>query len=192
MIELLTCLGNLSSGGILTGSRHTAWRARVVTRMVELRPMVLALMRESVPDELQGYGQATGRQLQALACLPSDGMAMGELAAFLKVSGAAVSVLAERLVAQGLAVRHPDPGDRRVVRLAPTPEGMTMAERYRENQRRGVAALLDRLSDDQVKAWLDVMESLAAQGDASPQAAAPAPRTAAPSAAAAEPAGAAR
>ena len=162
------------------GRRTPAWRARVVARVVELRPVVLALMRESVPDELQGFGQATGRQLEALARLPRDGMTMGKLAAFLKVTGAAASVLAERLVAQGLAVRHPDPGDRRVVRLAPTSEGMAVAERYRDNQRRAVAVLLDRLSDAQVAAWLDIMETLSTDGE-------PAPR-----AAAAEPAGAAR
>ena len=28
-----------------------AWRAQIVARVVELRPVVLALMRESVPDE---------------------------------------------------------------------------------------------------------------------------------------------
>jgi DNA-binding MarR family transcriptional regulator len=165
----------------MAGRRTAAWRARTVARVVELRPVVLALMRESVPDELQAeFGQATGRQLQALAHLPQDGMTMGELAAFLRVSGAAASVLAERLVAQGLAARRADPADRRVVRLAPTPHGMAVAERYRDNQRRGVAALLDRLSDAQVAAWLDIMETLAA-GDPGPA-----------DARVAEPAGAAR
>jgi DNA-binding MarR family transcriptional regulator len=165
---------------LVARKRTAAWRAQIVARVVELRPVVLALMRESVPSELQGFGQATGRQLQALARLPEDGMTMGELATFLKVTGAAASVLAERLVAQGLAVRHAAPGDRRVVRLAPTPEGMAVAGRYRDNQRRAVAALLDRLSDAQVAAWLDVMETLAA-GDEP-----------APAARRAEPAGAAR
>jgi DNA-binding MarR family transcriptional regulator len=61
-----------------------------------------------------------------------------------------------------LADRRADPADRRVVRLAPTPEGMAVAERYRDNQRRAVAALLNRLSDAQVAAWLDIMETLAA------------------------------
>jgi DNA-binding MarR family transcriptional regulator len=144
------------------GSRTADWRARVAARIAELRPVVLALTRESVPDELQGFGQATSRQLQALARLPLEGMTMGELAAFLKVTGAAASVLADRLVAQGLAVRHPDPGDRRVVRLAPTSAGMVVAERYRDNQRHAVAVLLNRLSDGQVAAWLDIMEALAA------------------------------
>jgi DNA-binding MarR family transcriptional regulator len=164
----------------MAGELTAAWRAQIVARVVELRPMVLALMRESVPDELQGFGQATGRQLQALALLPKDGMTMGELAALLKVTGAAASVLADRLVAHGLAIRQTAPGDRRVVRLAPTPEGIAVAERYRDNQRRAVTALLDRLSDAQVAAWLDIVETLAA-GDSHPAAAR-----------AAEPAGAAR
>jgi DNA-binding MarR family transcriptional regulator len=149
----------------MTGRRTAAWRAQTVARVVELRPVVLALMRESVPEQLQaGLGQATGRQLQALAHLPQEGLTMGELAGFLRVTGAAASVLADRLVGQGLAVRHADPGDRRVVRLAPTPDGMAVAERYRDNQRRAVAALLDRLSDAQVAAWLNIMETLAADG----------------------------
>jgi DNA-binding MarR family transcriptional regulator len=158
-----------------------AWRAAIVARVAELRPVVLALMRESVPEELQaGLGQATGRQLQALARLTGDGLTMGELAGFLKVTGAAASVLAGRLVAQGLAVRHADPADRRVVRLAPSPLGVAVAELYRDSQRRGVAALLDRLSDAQVAAWLDIMETLAASDEP------------APAARSAQPAGAAR
>jgi DNA-binding MarR family transcriptional regulator len=164
----------------MAGSRTAAWRSQSVERVVELRPVVLALMRESVPDERQaGFGPVTSRQLQALARLPAGGLTMGELATFLGVSGAAASVLADRLVAQGLATRHADPADRRVVRLVPTPKGTELAQRYQENQRRGVAALLDRLSDAQVTAWLDVMETLAAGRD-------PASQTAA------EPAGAAR
>src|SRR6266851_7088487 len=129
------------AGGRSEGTATAARRAGTVARFVELRPAVLARMRESVPDELRaGRGAATGRQLQALARLPRDGLTMRELADFLRVSGAAASVLAERLVAQGLAERRPGPGDRRIVRLAPTPEGMAVAERYRQAQRRAVAA----------------------------------------------------
>src|SRR6266542_4153433 len=139
------------AGGRSAGARTAARRAQTVARFVELRPAVLARMRESVPDELRaGRGAATGRQLQALARLPWDGLTMRELAGFLRVTGAAASVLADRLVAQGLVERRADRGDRRIVRLAPTPEG------------RAVAALLERLSDDQVEVWLDIMETLAA------------------------------
>ncbi len=46
-----------------------------------------------------------------------------------------------------------------------------MAERYRQAQRRAVAALLERLSDAQVDAWLDIMETLAADDEPGPVAA---------------------
>jgi len=158
----------------MTGSLTAGRRAQIVARVVELRPEVLALMRESAPEELAaGFGHVTGRQLQVLAHLPADGLTMGEVAAFLRVSGAAASVLADRLVSQDLAVRHADPADRRVVRLVPTPQGAALAERYRAYQRRGVAALLDRLSDAQVVAWLDVMETLASGREEAAAAAAP-------------------
>lgn len=116
-------------------------------------------MRESVPGEVQGFGHVTGGQLQALARLARDGMNKGGLAVFLKVTGAAASVQAARLVASGLAVRLPDPAER-VVRLVPTPAGMSVAGRYRDFQCRVTAALPDRLTDDQVAAWLDMMEAL--------------------------------
>ena len=157
----------------MAGSLTAEWRAQIVVRVVELRPIVLALMRESAPDELEaGFGHVTGRQLQALARLPAGGLSIGELAAFLRVSGAAASVLADRLADQGLAVRHTDPGDRRVVRLVPTEQGTALADRYRAYQCRGIAALLDRLSDAQVVAWLDVMETLASGEPAAPAASA--------------------
>jgi DNA-binding MarR family transcriptional regulator len=135
-----------------------------VERFVELRPAVLARMTASVPPELRAEFEAvTRRQLQALSVLPEAGLTMRELACALGVSGATVSVLSDRLVAQGLAARGTDPADRRIVRLAPTPEGAALTARYREAQRRAVAALLDSLTDEQVAAWLDIMQTLAGE-----------------------------
>ena len=143
-----------------------AWRDEAVERFVRLRPAVLALMAASTPPELRaGFESVTGRQLQALNVLPESGLTMSELAASLGVSGATASVLSDRLVAQGLAVRGTDPADRRIVRLAPSPAGTALAVRYREAQRRAVAAMLDRLTDEQVTAWLDIMQTLAGAAD---------------------------
>ena len=135
-------------------------------RFVRLRPAVLARMAASTPAELRAeFESVTGRQLQALAVLPEAGLTMSDLAASLGVSGAAASVLSDRLVAQGLAVRGADPADRRVVRLAPTSRGTALAARYQEAQRLAVAALLESLTDEQVIAWLDIMETLAVGGE---------------------------
>lgn len=140
-------------------------RAAAVDRFVQLRPVVLARMAASVPPELRaGFESVTRRQLQALDVLPATGLTMRELASALGVSGATATVLGDRLVAQGLAVRATDAADRRVVRLAPSAQGSALIERYREAQRRAVAALLDSLTDEQVAAWLDVMQTLAGAG----------------------------
>lgn len=140
-----------------------SWRDAAVDRFVQLRPAVLARMTASVPPELRaGYESVTGRQLQALNVLPVTGLTMRDLASALGVSAATASVLGDRLVAQGLAARDADRVDRRVVRLSPTGKGTAITARYREAQRRAVASLLDSLTDDQVKAWLDIMQTLAA------------------------------
>ena len=65
-------------------------------------------------------------------------------------------------MAQGLAAREQDPVDRRVVRLVLTGRGRRVVSSYREAQRRAARSLFDRLSDDQIEAWLDVLETLAA------------------------------
>jgi DNA-binding MarR family transcriptional regulator len=148
------------------GASVQAWRAAAVERFLGLRPVVLARMQASVPAVLQeSFGHVTGRQLLALALLPADGTPMRGLAASLGVSGAAARMLADRLVAQGLATRSPDPADRRVVMLAPTAQGTAAVGRYLEAQRQAVGALLARLNDGQVRAWLDIMETLAADPD---------------------------
>jgi len=57
---------------------------------------------------------------------------MRELADELFCDASNVTALADRLEAKGLAVRQPDPGDRRVKALALTPEGNRLRERVFE------------------------------------------------------------
>jgi DNA-binding MarR family transcriptional regulator len=138
-----------------------ARRARAVTRFLELRPAVLALMRASAPDELRaGFDSLTPRQLQALALLPDEGIGMQQLATALGITAPTASTLAARLVAQGLAIRIPG-ADRRVVRLAPSDRGREMAGRYRQVQRQAADGIFDRLTDRQGQSLLALMEILA-------------------------------
>lgn len=131
-----------------------------------------------MPEELRSqFSAVTAHQLRALALLRDGGLSMRQLAAALGVVGATTSVLADRLVAQGLAVREHDPDDRRVVRLVLTEPGRRVASKYLEAQRRAARALFDRLSEGQIDAWLDVLETLAAPGgDAGAEGAARRPR----------------
>ncbi|MGH9102720.1 MAG: MarR family transcriptional regulator [Acidimicrobiales bacterium] len=139
-------------------------RQEAADRFMALQPAVMTRMADSVPDELRPECESvTAHQLKALIRLPADGLTMHQLAADLSVSGATASALADRLVAKGLARRGTDPRDRRVVRLAPSPEGADLAQRWRAARRQMIVGLLDRLRDEQVAAWLDIMETLAAE-----------------------------
>ena len=135
---------------------------------LELRPQIRARMESSVPQDLRAqFSAVTAHQLRALALLRGGGLSMRQLAAALGVVGATTSVLADRLVAQGLAEREHDASDRRVVRLVLTEQGGRVAAKYIEAQRRAARALFDRLSDAQIEAWMDVLETLAGSGSGS-------------------------
>lgn len=159
-------------------NNRSTGRDAAIDRYLELRPAIRARMEASVPEELRSqFSAVTAHQLRALALLRDGGLSMRQLAAALGVVGATTSVLADRLVAQGLAVREHDPDDRRVVRLVLTEPGRRVASKYLEAQRRAARALFDRLSEGQIDAWLDVLETLAAPGgDAGAEGAARRPR----------------
>jgi DNA-binding MarR family transcriptional regulator len=144
-------------------------RADAVDRYLQLRPLIRARMEATVPDELRAeFADVTPHQMRALLALGGDGVTMGALAEAMGVSKATASVLGDRLVALELADRCPDPADRRRVRLVPTARGRSLALRGLEVQRRAAATLFARLSDPQVEAWLDVLETLAVPAPADP------------------------
>lgn len=142
--------------------RRAEGRDRAIERYLQLRPAIRARMESSVPEVLRSqFSAVTAHQLRALALLGDGGLSMRQLSVALGVVGATTSVLADRLVAQGLAAREHDPNDRRVVRLVLTEQGRRVASKYQEAQRRAARGLFERLSDDQIEAWLDVLETLA-------------------------------
>lgn len=151
-----------AGAGLAVDGRPVAWREAAVDRFLALRPAVMARMNDPVRTEQRSeFESITVHQLKALVRLPAEGLTMHELAGLLGITGATACALADRLVAQGLAERRADYSDRRVVRLCPSPCGSSLAERHRRAQRQGVVALLELLSDSQVAAWLEIMETLA-------------------------------
>lgn len=145
---------------------RAAERERAIARYLALQPRIKARMEASVPEELRTeFASVTAHQLRALVALPENGLSMRHLSEAMNVMGATASVLADRLVVHGLVVREHDPADRRVVRLVPTERGTALARRYQQAQRAAAETLFDRLTDEQVEAWLDVLETLAADGD---------------------------
>ena len=112
---------------------------------------------------LQDYGDVTPSQHQALACLGGHReCTVGELAAGLGVSCPAATKLVDRLVAKGLAARHPSPCDRRQVRLLLTPAGLQVLQAVAQARRKLVRQVFSQLSRSRQVGLLRGMEALLA------------------------------
>jgi DNA-binding MarR family transcriptional regulator len=112
----------------------------------------------------------TPSQLAALATVHNHGpLTLGALADREQVAPPSITKVVAKLEADGLLVRTPDPGDRRVHHVACSPLGAELVE---ESRRRKTAWLTDRIHelDDQSRARLaaalDVLDALTDAGPA--------------------------
>ena len=91
-------------------------------------------------DEASGL---SAPRLSALSVVVFAGpLSLAELAAEEQVRAPTMTRIVEALVQAGLVTRDPDPGDRRMVRIAATDEGRRLLA---EGRRRRVRALAERL-----------------------------------------------
>jgi DNA-binding MarR family transcriptional regulator len=131
--------------------------------MAELKPALDRKMRVRLPDDLRADLQSvTLHQLEALSLLDHGGLRMSELARELDISEPASTALADRLVKGGLVERHADPDDRRIVRLELSSNGRDLMSRWDSHRRRTMMATFEVLSDRQLAALIDILETLAA------------------------------
>src|SRR5215510_2570605 len=89
--------------------------------IVDLVFLLVGRMQEHFQATTASFGLAP-TDAKALLRL-GDGISMRELAVELRCDASNVTAIADRLEARGLAVREPNPSDRRVKRLALTPDG---------------------------------------------------------------------
>ena len=90
-------------------------------------------------------------QLSALSVLVFGGpRTLGELAAAEQVRPPTMTRIVQALEAEGLVRRERDPDDGRIHRLRTTAKGRRVMQRGRERRVENLAALLGRLSPDEV------------------------------------------
>ncbi|GIM94271.1 MarR family winged helix-turn-helix transcriptional regulator [Paractinoplanes toevensis] len=90
---------------------------------------------------------------------------MSRLAEALEVVPSSASRLCDRLEATGLLRRVPDPRDRREVRLLLTPAARRLLDQLRERRRTALAAVLERMPDDDRQDLVRALEAFAAATD---------------------------
>jgi len=101
--------------------------------------------------------------LNVLALLEASGpMPMGRLAEQLDISVASITGVIDRMEARGLVERRRDSEDRRVVLVHPGKGGRKLFEDIGKRRRLGLAALLSKLSDEQLEGLLEGHRALRA------------------------------
>jgi DNA-binding MarR family transcriptional regulator len=103
----------------------------LTTEVVDLIGTVVARYHQEYEAAAAGF-HLTGAQARVLALLATGPMPMRQIAQRLKCEPSNVTGIVDRLQAQDLAERRPDPADRRVKLAAATPAGLDTAERLRD------------------------------------------------------------
>lgn len=135
-------------------------RDELITRLAGLqRGVAQALARDRMPPML--HANLTMQQLRVVVKLALDGPAAGQvLAQQLGVTLGTVTGIVDRLVAHGLVVRSEDPKDRRVRRIALSPEGAELVDRILDHGTNQFRRLLERLDTATLHQLEDVMRKL--------------------------------
>jgi DNA-binding MarR family transcriptional regulator len=101
--------------------------------------------------------------LFVLATLESDGaLPMGKVAEALDVSVASATGIIDRMEQRGLVERGHQPDDRRIVLVRPTPAGRAVLSDLDEHRRAGITRILERLTDDELRAFLKGLRAMSA------------------------------
>ncbi len=150
-------------------------RGSLVERFLELQPVLSRRLGACLTPELrEELGSITIHQMQVVMRLKPGPLTMRELARDLDVSESATTAAADRLVRQGLAERQADPTDRRVVRLALSERGRAFTEKFHRARRGQIEEAFKVLLDAQIRAFVDVLTTLAAAEEPPTRAGSPA------------------
>lgn len=118
-------------------------------------------LRRGMDPVLRDCGLVSVLQVAMLGALDRLGPTrLVDLSRRLNVPTSTLSELTDRLVADGLVTRDPNPGDRRSVMLAVTPGGRARLEAVRRAGAAHVQGLLAHLDDTTVEALLGGLRRL--------------------------------
>ena len=105
----------------------------------------------------------TMSQAYALLTLQEVGvMTMNDFAVAMRLHGTTMSRMADTLVEKGLVERKPDPGDRRIVRVALSAQGQATTERMQQNKRQLLAEAFASFSESEQTAIVQMLDRLTA------------------------------
>ncbi len=121
----------------------------------------------SAIEQAEGPGRLTMSQLRCLQAFGADGAALTtHLARRMNVAVPTMTSMIDGLAERGLVVRHPDPADRRQVRIVMTDEGHAVLSRYQAIMHARLRMLIGHLNTTQKKRLLAAIQDVAMMLDA--------------------------
>ncbi len=118
-------------------------------------------------EQAEGPARLTMPQLRCLQAFGADGAALTtQLARRMKVAVPTMTSMIDGLAERGLVTRHPDPADRRQVRIMMTDEGRAVLSRYQAIMHARLRTLIGHLNASQKKRWLAAIQDVAMMLDA--------------------------
>ena len=118
-------------------------------------------------EQAEGQGRLTMPQLRCLQAIATNGSALTtQLARRLNVAVPTMTSMIDGLAERGLVGRHPDPVDRRQIRIVMTDAGRGVLHRYQKIMHTRLRSLLTHLTPTQKKRLLGAMHDMAAMLDA--------------------------
>src|SRR5438445_12616874 len=133
---------------------------------VAAAPEIAARLRLSATRLARLLRQESGAglspsQQSALAVIANHGpLTLGALAEHERVAPPSITKVVTKLEADGLVVRSPDPGDRRVCRVAISPQGTALLDESRRRKTAWLAARVGELDSDRQRRLADALDVL--------------------------------
>lgn len=107
-----------------------------------------------------GAGLSPSQQ-SALAVIANAGpLTLGALAELERVAPPTITKVVSKLECDGLVTRTPDPSDRRVCRVAVSPEGAALLDEVRRRKTAWLAARIDQLDPERQRRLADALDVL--------------------------------
>jgi DNA-binding MarR family transcriptional regulator len=138
----------------------------VPARTANNAPEIASRLRLSATRLARRLRQESGAglspsQLSALAVISNHGpLTLGALAEHERVAPPSITKVVTKLECDGLVTRTPDPGDRRVCRVAISPAGETLLEEIRRRKTAWLAARISQLDADRQRRLADALDVL--------------------------------
>jgi DNA-binding MarR family transcriptional regulator len=146
-------------------------RQELLGRLERVGPGLRRRLGESErhADFLARFGGVTLYQVGALRHLVKHGpLTMNELAARMEISPSSATQLVDRLVHHGLAVRNPDPDDRRVLRVDVSGPAKAAVRDFEKNTAQRLESLVAPLTDEELELLASLAERIVADQAAVP------------------------